>query len=957
MAESEEGKAPAASAPPPAASSRGSRQPVSNGSSSSSSSSASTGGANMGGMSGAQEFMPIIDELKKAYKSKILPLETAYKFEDFHSQSLTDTDFDAKPMVLLIGQYSTGKCWAPGTKLMMHDGSIKKVEHIQEGDALMGEDGAARTVKPGSIISGYAPMYEVRYDDDGARDSWQCNGDHILVLKIHSQPEPVFHEDACIWRVRYMTTAPGSDADSQLPTYAFLPQAFDTRTDAESYITHQWDGQHELTIEMSVHDYLKLAPELASMCTMYQPDAIHFPHSTSSESLQSRLARLLSIDVDASLVDRAARLMGAWILNGRTENGHAVLSSEQGGSESEQMQAAISALLSSYGVTCDESLRSIPHQLLTEQIAVRRSLLAGMLDACGESSVDGITLTDASRSLLDGVVKLARGVGCCASRITHMSDSIDVIPHTHPWSVCIMGQNLSKLALHRSDVKLYASNTRSDLHLPFSIHSVGDGIYHGFTVSGADGRFLMSDMIVTHNTTFIKYMLERDFPGSHIGPEPTTDRFVAVMHGKDERTIPGPATSSDATRPFTALNKFGMAFLNKFECSQCDAPILEKLTFIDTPGVLSGEKQRIGRSYDFPSIISWFAERADRILLLFDAHKLDISDEFKTAIDALRGQDDKIRVVLNKCGDIEQQHLMRVYGALMWSLGKVIRTPEVLRVYIGSFWDGPIKEADNVKLIRAEQGDLLADLRALPRNSTVRKINELVKRARMAKVHAHLLNHLRGKFGMFGKKKDQQKMLSDEQLAEHFRTVQQTCNLPPGDFPNMRRFREMVEQYEIWKFPKLDKKLIAAMDEVLSRDIPGLMRRLPLDSHDGDAAKFKEYREAVEVNPFASDPDREIVHAGWTITAAMKRRYDNEFFALDLGPDEKASGASCRKLFLKSKVDPSKLRVIWDLSDIDKDGALDAAEFAVAMYLIEQVQQGGEVPSVLPDDLVPPTKR
>jgi hypothetical protein len=26
---------------------------------------------------------------------------------------------------------------------------------------------------------------------------------------------------------------------------------------------------------------------------------------------------------------------------------------------------------------------------------------------------------------------------------------------------------------------------------------------------------------------------------------------------------------------------------------------------------------------------------------------------------------------------------MRVYGALMWSLGKVIRTPEVLRVYIG----------------------------------------------------------------------------------------------------------------------------------------------------------------------------------------------------------------------------------------------------------------------------------
>ena len=104
-----------------------------------------------------------------------------------------------------------------------------------------------------------------------------------------------------------------------------------------------------------------------------------------------------------------------------------------------------------------------------------------------------------------------------------------------------------------------------------------------------------------------------------------------------------------------------------------------------------------------------------------------------------------------------------------------------------------------------------------------------------AKVHAHLLNHMRGKFGMFGKKKDQTKMLQDEQLAEIFRTVQQTANLPQGDFPSMKLFREKVEKYEIWKFPKLDKKLVTQMEEVLSRDIPALMRHLPQE----DAAKFK----------------------------------------------------------------------------------------------------------------------
>lgn len=51
----------------------------------------------------------VTEGLKSLYRKKLLPLEQYYGFHDFHSPSLEDADFDNKPMVLVVGQYSTGK--------------------------------------------------------------------------------------------------------------------------------------------------------------------------------------------------------------------------------------------------------------------------------------------------------------------------------------------------------------------------------------------------------------------------------------------------------------------------------------------------------------------------------------------------------------------------------------------------------------------------------------------------------------------------------------------------------------------------------------------------------------------------------------------------------------------------------------------------------------------------------
>lgn len=375
------------------------------------------------------------------------------------------------------------------------------------------------------------------------------------------------------------------------------------------------------------------------------------------------------------------------------------------------------------------------------------------------------------------------------------------------------------------------------------------------------------------------------------------------------------------------------------------------MTFIDTPGVLAGEKQTIKRGYEFSEVVKWFAERADRIILLFDAHKLDISDEFKDAIEALRGNDDKIRCVLNKADMVGKQELMRVYGSLMWSLGKVLQTPEVLRVYIGSFWDQPLARQDNADLFQSEEADLIADLRGLPRNSALRKINELVKRARQIKVHVIILDHLRNQFGWFGKSKTQENLLSN--LLNEFKKIQALHSLPVGDFPHVNKFRETLRRFKISQFPKMDQKMMQGLDHVLSVEMPKLMKMLPSDvSYNGD-----DVVKSVK-NPFATDPTKVAVKTGWIIDGSTKARYDNEFYQLPLVGGMLQSKQAYDVLMATGLPQPT-LKVLWELADIDQDGKLDNDEFAIAIYLTEQLKKGilKTLPDGLPLSLVPPSKR
>ena len=70
-------------------------------------------------------------------------------------------------------------------------------------------------------------------------------------------------------------------------------------------------------------------------------------------------------------------------------------------------------------------------------------------------------------------------------------------------------------------------------------------------------QVLMIGQYSTGKTSFIKYLLGRDFPGLRVGPEPTTDRFVAVIYGEEDRVIPGNALVVSPEVPYRGLDRFG----------------------------------------------------------------------------------------------------------------------------------------------------------------------------------------------------------------------------------------------------------------------------------------------------------------------------------------------------------------------------------------------------------------
>ena len=82
--------------------------------------------------------------------------------------------------------------------------------------------------------------------------------------------------------------------------------------------------------------------------------------------------------------------------------------------------------------------------------------------------------------------------------------------------------------------------------------------------------------------------------------------------------------------------------------------------------------------------------------------------------------------------------------------------------------------------------------------------------------------------------------------------------------------------------------------------------------------------------------------------------YLDEFEKIGPNASRKISGAQAKVVLEGSKLPSKVLHAIWNLSDVDKDGALTLAEFALAKHFIKMKLEGQDLPATLPPQMIPP---
>ncbi|MDQ1268410.1 MAG: replicative helicase, partial [Campylobacterota bacterium] len=398
------------------------------------------------------DTMEYIKEMKARGNNVLVGVDTG-----FHELNKMTTGFGKGDLVIVAARPAMGKCLAKGTKVVMFDGKLKNVEDIEVGNQLMGDDSQPRNIL--SLARGREKMYWVKQNKG---IDYRVNESHILSLKRSRNEGGHKHGDILNISVKeYLQKSKKfhSNYKGYKTSIEFPPQ----HLLIDPYFLGIWlgDGTSSnvgiATQDNEVVKYLKkYAKELHLQVTKQHNNKEKCPI-------------------------------------------YSITSGQRGGyyKDDNSLQTRLRALN-----LLDN--KHIPHQYVQNSQELRLQLLAGLIDSDGyyDSRHNVFEIVQKDEKLARQIKFLADSLGFRVSIKTKKATIKKIAYECDVYRLRIVGE-LDKIPTkikRKQARKLKASRDVTHTGIKVEYDKVDD--YYGFTIDG-NHLFLLEDMTVTHNTSFI----------------------------------------------------------------------------------------------------------------------------------------------------------------------------------------------------------------------------------------------------------------------------------------------------------------------------------------------------------------------------------------------------------------------------------------------------------------------
>jgi len=354
-----------------------------------------------------------------------------------------------------------GKCLGIDTKILMFDGTIKKVQDIKVGDVLMGDDSNPRNVL--TLARGREQMYKI---SSKKGDSYICNESHILSLKSSSTHSKLIKK--------------GDIIDISVLDYLNLPKCFHGK------------GGVLLGYKTPIQ---------------FESKEIKFDPYLLGYWLGDGASRHTGISTQESYVIK--------YMVDLFKTKHTDLYLKYTGQQYDYRINSLKNKNSFKDFLRENNLlnnKHIPQDYLCNSRENRLALLAGIVDSDGYFNKNCIEIVQKNEKLLDDIVYLARSLGfaCYKKKVLKTCTNSKEGPKKGIYFLTnIYGNGIEEIPTLCPRKKGYKRKQIKDaLTYRLQIEKLDVDNYYGFEIDG-NRRFVLADFTVTHNTVLSLNIISR----------------------------------------------------------------------------------------------------------------------------------------------------------------------------------------------------------------------------------------------------------------------------------------------------------------------------------------------------------------------------------------------------------------------------------------------------------------